>query len=247
MSDHNCMRRVALAAQQLDCNAIPHGSDLRPPRSLLTPKYRVYFLGQRQSKQPILCPATAATWPSSHHRFTFTPSEKVKSRNRTTHINKKTEKLMWSSTDSTKDGAEWATPWEFFNELDAQFKFTLDVAASKKNHKCRHYFTKKQDGLAQDWGKNVVWCNPPYGKQIGQWLKKGIEAASKGATVVFLLPARVDTRWFHTYVYMRPCEMRLIKGRLKFEHKNGTKQSASFPSLVVIYYPRSEGVDGFDD
>jgi hypothetical protein len=136
-----------MAAQQLAPSTVAPGFNLRPPRPHLTQKYRVYFLGQRQSKQPILYPATAASWPSGHLRFTFMRNE------RKIHINKRTEKLMWSSTGSTKDGAEWATPREFFDELNAQFKFTLDAAASKKNHKCRHYFTKKQDGLKQDWRK----------------------------------------------------------------------------------------------
>ena len=55
-----------------------------------------------------------------------------------------------------------------------------------------------------------------------------------GATVVMLLPARTDTRWFHDYIYGK-AEVRFIRGRLKF---GGSKNSAPFPSMVVIFGER---------
>ncbi|MGD7664880.1 DNA N-6-adenine-methyltransferase [Brevibacillus laterosporus] len=76
----------------------------------------------------------------------------------------------------------------------------------------------------------VCWMNPPYGKEIGKWVKKAFEEASKGATVVCLLPARTDTKWWHEYCMKG--EIRLVKGRLKFGDSNN---SAPFPSAVIIF------------
>ena len=85
------------------------------------------------------------------------------------------------------------------------------------------------DGLKQEW-VGVCWCNPPYGRGIGKWMKKAAEAS---AIVVCLVPARTDTKWFHEWVLNR-AEIRFIRGRLHF---NGSKNSAPFPSMLVIYRP----------
>src|SRR5215510_5491819 len=71
---------------------------------------------------------------------------------------------------------EWETPQWFFDQLHAEFGFTLDVCASPLNAKCSRYFTRDQDGLAQPW-EGVCWCNPPYGRHIGRWLAKARESA----------------------------------------------------------------------
>lgn len=122
---------------------------------------------------------------------------------------------------------EWATPQDFFEQIDKEFHFTLDACATDKNAKCKKYYTKKQDGLSQEW-TGTVWCNPPYGRNIGDWIKKAYESK---ATVVLLLPARTDTKWFHDYV-LGKAEVRFVKGRLKF---GGCKNSAPFPSMLVVY------------
>jgi site-specific DNA-methyltransferase (adenine-specific) len=126
---------------------------------------------------------------------------------------------------------EWATPQDFFDQLNEEFKFTLDPCATHESAKCARYFTEEDNGLAQDWAGEVVFMNPPYGRVLGQWVKKAFEESVKGATVVCLLPARTDTRWFHDYIYNRS-EIRFIKGRLKF---GDSKNSAPFPSMVVIF------------
>lgn len=123
---------------------------------------------------------------------------------------------------------QWATPQWFFNELNAEFGFTLDPCADDSNHKCDKYFTKEQNGLAQNWVGETVFCNPPYGREIGKWVRK---AATSGTNVVMLLPARTDTKWFHEYIYGKS-EIRFLKGRLKF---GDSKNSAPFPSMVVIF------------
>jgi phage N-6-adenine-methyltransferase len=129
---------------------------------------------------------------------------------------------------------EWSTPPDFFQLLDAEFKFTLDACATAANAKCTKFFTKLQNGLRQDWGTEIVFCNPPYGKQMRSWARKCHDAAVNGATVVMLAHSRTDTKWFHDWVYHRAAEIRFVRGRLKF---GDGKQSAPFPSLVAIFKP----------
>jgi phage N-6-adenine-methyltransferase len=123
----------------------------------------------------------------------------------------------------------WATPWDFFEKLDDEFDFNLDVCATKENAKCRNFYDKETNGLDQPWLGNC-WMNPPYGREIGKWVKKAYEESHKGATVVCLLPARTDTRWWHDYCMKG--EIRLVRGRLKF---GDSTNSAPFPSAVVIF------------
>ncbi len=127
----------------------------------------------------------------------------------------------------------WATPQDFFNELDKEFHFTLDPCALPTNAKCAKFFTPEDDGLAQDWSGHSVFCNPPYGRKIGSWVKKCHDEAQKGTKVVMLIPARTDTSYFHDYIYHK-AEIRFIRGRLKF---GNSEQGAPFPSMVVIYNP----------
>lgn len=127
---------------------------------------------------------------------------------------------------------EWATPQGLFDELDAEFGFTLDVCATAANAKCARYFTQEDDGLAQPWD-GVCWCNPPYGRGIGRWVEKAYRSAQAGATVVCLVPARsTDTAWWHDYC--RHGEVWFLKGRLRF---GAAENSAPFSSAVVVFRP----------
>lgn len=127
---------------------------------------------------------------------------------------------------------EWATPQAFFDELDKEFNFTLDPCATPQNAKCARYFTKEIDGLSQSWRGEIVFCNPPYGRDLSKWVAKAYtETLSGGATlVVMLIPARTDTSYFHDYIYKKH-EVRFIRGRLHF---NESKCAAPFPSMVVV-------------
>lgn len=136
--------------------------------------------------------------------------------------------LMFSSKTDL-----WSTPQDFFDKLNEEFHFTLDVCAFPENAKCEKFYTPEDDGLHRPWD-GVVWCNPPYGRQIGKWVYTGLIASMlRGSTVVMLLPARTDTKWFHEWIYGK-AEVRFIKGRLKF---GGSKNAAPFPSMVVIFRP----------
>jgi len=142
---------------------------------------------------------------------------------------------------------EWVTPQSLFDELNDEFSFTLDAAATYENTKCRLYYGKHRDrfidGLDLSWHhpsnmSHVVWCNPPYGN-IKEWVKKAAwESISSDLTSVLLLPARTDTKWFHEYIYKSNREIRFIKGRLRF---SSSKNSAPFPSMIVVFRPTYEG------
>ena len=143
---------------------------------------------------------------------------------------------MITSGMMSSNTPEWATPQSFFDALNREFSFTLDPCSTHENAKCEKHYTKEDDGLSKNWGGKVVFCNPPYGRELPKWVKKCYEE-SRHADVVMLIPARTDTRWFHDYIYGK-AEIRFIKGRLKF---GNAKQSAPFPSMVVIYRA-SQGV-----
>ena len=132
-----------------------------------------------------------------------------------------TEVMFSSKTDM------WATPQDLFDELNAEFHFETDVCAIPENAKCDKFYTPDIDGLKQEWTGNC-WCNPPYGREIGKWVKK---AAKSKAMTVMLIPARTDTKWFHDYIYNK-AEIRFIKGRLKF---GGAQNSAPFPSMICVF------------
>ena len=137
------------------------------------------------------------------------------------------KELMFSSKTDM-----WSTPQKFYDKLNDEFNFTLDPCATEDNAKCDNFFTADDDGLKQDWSGNIVFCNPPYGRVIKDWVKKSYEESLKNnTTVVMLIPSRTDTIYFHDFIYGK-AEIRFIKGRLKF---GDAKNSAPFPSIVVIY------------
>jgi phage N-6-adenine-methyltransferase len=130
----------------------------------------------------------------------------------------------------------WETPQDLFDRLHAVHGFTLDVCALPENAKCPRFFTPEMDGLSLLWGDNVCWMNPPYGREIGKWVKKAYEATlsdwqHSGAKVVCLLPARTDTAWWHDYVIPHG-KVEFLRGRLKF---SGNKWNAPFPNAIVVF------------
>ena len=135
---------------------------------------------------------------------------------------------------------EWATPRPFFMRLNEEFGFTLDPCAQPHNALCSKYFTEEENGLAQNWQGHRAFVNPPYGRAVGLWVKKCYEESRKpDTTVVMLIPARTDTKYWHNYV-MKADELHLVKGRIKF---GGGTNSAPFPSAVVVF----RGDDGTEN
>ena len=130
----------------------------------------------------------------------------------------------------------WCTPQDFFDKLNAEFGFVLDPAATDKTAKCSLYYTPETDGLSQSWDRGgAVFCNPPYGREIGKWVQKAFEEARGWYPIVLLIPARTDTAYFHDYIYGK-AEIRFVRGRLRFTDDDGNAADpAPFPSMVVIY------------
>ena len=139
--------------------------------------------------------------------------------------------LFTSKTD------QWATPQNFFDKLNTQYNFELDVCADKTNHKVEKYYDEQDNGLIQPWAPYRCWMNPPYGRVIGQWMKKAYDESQLGALVVCLVPARTDTKWWHDYAMRGGVEF--IRGRLKF---GDSKNSAPFPSAVIVFKPFSNPI-----
>ena len=138
---------------------------------------------------------------------------------------------------------DWRTPQEFFQKLHAEFSFFVDAAASAQNAMLPHYWTREVDGLVQDWVGvgGPVWCNPPYGRDVGEWVWKAWDAARRGNTVVMLIFARTDTKWWHQYA-MRASEIRFVRGRLRFEKPDGTRGATDpVPSAVLVFRPEHSG------
>ena len=147
-------------------------------------------------------------------------------------MGKKERSRKFSPVHFSSVSVEWPTPQGLFDELNEEFKFTLDPCATHGNAKCKRYFTEEDDGLSQNWGQETVFMNPPYGRGIKDWMKKAYESSRNGATVVCLVPARTDTKWFHDHAVKG--EVVFIKGRLKFGE---AKNSAPFPSAIIIFRP----------
>ncbi len=124
-------------------------------------------------------------------------------------------KVMFSSATD-----HWSTPKEVYSALDSEFNFNDDPCPLND---------RENNGLKRSWG-NCSFVNPPY-SDIKNWIAKGYEESLQKKTVVFLIPSRTDTHYWHDYV-MKAKEIRFIKGRLKF---GDSKNSAPFPSCIVIF------------
>ena len=149
---------------------------------------------------------------------------------------------MTNNVHFMSESDQWATPQDLFNKLDSIFNFETDVCADASNAKCDKFYSVEDDGLKQDW-EGVCWCNPPYGREIPKWIEKAYTSSvESNATVVCLVPARVDTRWWHDYCVKG--EMFFIKGRLKFGEATS---SAPFPSAIVVFRPSIKDlIEGFE-
>jgi phage N-6-adenine-methyltransferase len=136
--------------------------------------------------------------------------------------------LNESLFSSEKD--DWETPEELFKQLNDEFNFTLDPCCTRETAKCFNFYTAEDNGLTKEW-KGSVFMNPPYGRQIVNWVKKAKEESEKGSVVVCLVPARTDTKWWHAYC-MKSSEIRLLTKRLTFK---GASNKATFPAAIVVF------------
>jgi site-specific DNA-methyltransferase (adenine-specific) len=136
---------------------------------------------------------------------------------------------------SARDDHE--TPRSVFDALNAEFRFTVDACASKSNALCARFWTRKENAIRQAWEGERVWCNPPYGPKLtAAFIWKAHQAVTlEGCELVtMLIPSRTDTRAFHDAILEPGHEVRFVRGRLRF---GGAKNSAPFPSVVVVFRP----------
>lgn len=131
---------------------------------------------------------------------------------------------------------DWQTPPELYAELNAEFDFTFDPCPPVAPE-----FEMRQDGLTTAWAPHRVFCNPPYGREIGKWVRKAWDEAQKGALVVLLVPARTDTAWWHDYCAKG--EVRFLRGRIRFWRDGKQGDPAPFPSAVVVFRPQGRAYD----
>lgn len=123
----------------------------------------------------------------------------------------------------------WATPWWLFDELDYEFGFTVDAAASRENCKLDRYWTEETNGLEKDWSGERVFVNPPFAvADLRQWVEKAYEETRKeNTTVVMIVPVKSDQDWWHKYGVKS--EVRFVRGRVTFQNAKGT-----YPGPVAV-------------
>lgn len=146
------------------------------------------------------------------------------------------------SVHFSSEQSSWRTPRQLFDQLNAEFGFTVDVCASDENALLGRYWTEADEALLRSWAGERVWMNPPYGRQISRWIEKAWTEAPDADLIVALVPARTDTAWWHDYA-MRADEIRFLRRRLTFGvvTPNGGKSrsiegnNAPFPSCLLIW------------
>ena len=137
------------------------------------------------------------------------------------------QKAMVSSKSN-----EWETPQALFDELNAEFHFTLDPCATQNNAKCPRFYTQKDNGLKQSWANEVVFMNPPYGGNTGKWIEKAWYESQNGAVVVCLIICGTDRSYWHDYIFPYASEIRWLRGRIAF---GNAKSTAPFANAVLVF------------
>ena len=120
---------------------------------------------------------------------------------------------------------DWCTPQDFFDHLNEEFGFVLDAAATDKTAKCPLYYTPETDGLSQSWDRGgAVFCNPPYGREIGKWVKKAYEKARGGGTPLYCLSQRERIRPTFTITYTEKRKSVSFAGGFASQTTKGTPE-----------------------
>lgn len=134
----------------------------------------------------------------------------------------------------------WGTPYSFFNKLEERYGvFDLDAAAGDDWNMCPNYITKEMDALnpLTPWNGNNIFVNPPYGKWIPLFLNRALKElvlTTEFKSIVFLIPAKTDTKWYHDICLKKAKEILFVQGRLSFRLP-GKKNTATFASIIVQF------------
>jgi site-specific DNA-methyltransferase (adenine-specific) len=139
----------------------------------------------------------------------------------------------------------WNTPEKVLKFVRAMGEITLDPCSNNNSIvEAKHEIAPPQDGLAVDWhvlGQNgITFVNPPYGRGIAKWIQKAVLEYAKGAEIIMLVPARVDTKWWQNWIFPTANAICFWKGRLVFEHPDKPKLPATFPSAIVYFGPNPD-------
>ncbi|MGI9556052.1 MAG: DNA N-6-adenine-methyltransferase [Cyanophyceae cyanobacterium] len=143
------------------------------------------------------------------------------------------KKLMFSSVTD-----QWATPLKVYDNVISHLNLDpqWDLAADQSNSKCTNFIDESQDSLKTKWPSGeVCWLNPPYGKLLKKFVDKCVtelEGSAPPSKVIWLLPARTDTKWFNSLSKHPNCsKVIFLKGRIKFGSET---TDAPFPSVVIV-------------
>jgi len=148
----------------------------------------------------------------------------------------------------SSDRGTWCTPPALFGQLDAEFDFCLDAAATGATAQVANYLgpdhavEARRDCRLRDWpGTGAAFCNPPYGRGVGDFVA-ACHREGQRRMVVLLILARTDTAWWHEYV-MHAAEIRFIRGRVRFvDPETGEgRHPCPAPSVVVVFRPGEDG------
>lgn len=147
----------------------------------------------------------------------------------------------------SSDSADHYTPPEIVSlAVKTLGAIDLDPCSNSKRDPvipAREHYTKADNGLSLPWSGRV-YLNPPYGREIGLWIKKLLSEYEAGniSAAIALIPARVDTHWFSL---LYPYPVLFVSGRLRFLNFLGEAQSsAPFPSAIVYLGPDIEAFIG---
>lgn len=133
---------------------------------------------------------------------------------------------------------DWETPETVLDLVRQIGPIGVDVCSTVENPTgARRYFTPAECGriaMQESWPGHdrgdVIWMNPPYGRELRGWLRDFARAAAdwSGAHWLALTPARPDTRWF-VDTWRNASALCLWTGRMTFK---GAPAPAPFPSAV---------------
>lgn len=144
---------------------------------------------------------------------------------------------FYNSTALASIKDDWETPQSLFDNLDKEFHFTLDAAAFAGNNKCEDFFSPTRSAFTHEW-YGRVFLNPPSSINMKTWLHRLYTQLKHVGLIVGLFASRTDTEWWHSYVMKYAYEVRLIKGRLRFEWAGQAMPVLPFPSAICVFDPQ---------
>jgi phage N-6-adenine-methyltransferase len=151
----------------------------------------------------------------------------------------------WEVIHSSKNDC-WRTPPKLFGSLDNEFSFELDAAATEENKLCQNYLSPLEDALGRSWdAPGAVFCNPPYGRDVGKWVEKAWqESRKRKEPIVLLVMACTDTVWWHDHAW-KADEIRLLRGRVHFLKADGGKAAAAPKGSAILVFRGHVPPDGW--